>query len=157
MGERVLTRAAVERYLAALNAHDPDAIAACVAENFVNEHTSMLGRGVTGRAAYRKNLTGFLAEFADLRYEVEDLLVDGDRAALAYTMSFRPADREPIRVRGVFRFRVDADGLIAHRVDYWDSAAVTAPAAPSDRDAGTAPGSSAPEPSPWASRPRRAR
>ena len=29
-----------------------------------------------------------------------------------------------MRVRGVFRFRVDADGLIAHRVDYWDSGEV---------------------------------
>ena len=25
---------------------------------------------------------------------------------------------------GVFRFRVDPDGLIAHRVDYWDSGEV---------------------------------
>ncbi|GAA4717808.1 nuclear transport factor 2 family protein [Phytohabitans rumicis] len=125
MGERVLTgtREAVLRYLDALNAHDADAVAACVTEDFVNEHTSTLGRNVTGRAAYRAALTGFLADFADLRYEVEDLLVDGERAALAYTMRCRLRGR-PLRIRGVFRFRVEA-GLIAHRIDYWDSGQVT--------------------------------
>ncbi|MDI5937247.1 MULTISPECIES: ester cyclase [unclassified Micromonospora] len=120
------TRAAVLRYLAALNAHDADAVAACVSVGFVNEHTAGLGRGVVGRAGYRERLDGFLAEFADLRYEVEELIVEGDRAALAYRMSFRlvSAGRAPVRVRGMFRFRVDADGLVAHRVDYWDSGEV---------------------------------
>ncbi|ROO61890.1 steroid delta-isomerase-like uncharacterized protein [Micromonospora sp. Llam0] len=120
------TRDAVRRYLAALNARDADAVAGCVSPGFVNEHTAALGRTVTGRAAYRARLDGFLTEFADLHYEVEDLLVDGDRAAVAYRMSFRlvSAGRAPVRIRGMFRFRVDADGLIAHRVDYWDSAEV---------------------------------
>ncbi|WP_243715320.1 nuclear transport factor 2 family protein [Micromonospora sp. KC207] len=105
------TRAAVLRYLSALNNRDADAVAACVSVGFVNEHTAGLGRGVVGRAGYRERLDGFLAEFADLHYEVEELLVDGDRAALAYRMSFRlvSAGRAPVRVRGMFRFRVDAD------------------------------------------------
>ncbi|MFI2666477.1 ester cyclase [Micromonospora carbonacea] len=120
------TREAVLRYLAALNAHDADAVAACVSVGFVNEHTAGPGRGVVGRAGYRDRLDGFLAEFADLRYEVEELVVEGGRAALAYRMSFRlvSAGRAPVRVRGMFRFRVDADGLVAHRVDYWDSGEV---------------------------------
>ena len=38
----------------------------------------------------------------------------------------RVDDREvPITVRGMFRFRV-RDGLVAHRVDYWDGEQVTA-------------------------------
>jgi ketosteroid isomerase-like protein len=120
------TRAAVLRYLDALNAHDPDRIAACVADDFVNEHTSVLGHSRFGRAAYREALDGFLAGFAGLRYELEDLVVDDDRACAAYRMSFRmvSAGDVPVTVRGVFRFRVDADGLIAHRVDYWDSGEV---------------------------------
>ncbi|MGC5013458.1 ester cyclase [Streptosporangium sp. DT93] len=120
------TRAAVLRYVEALNAHDADAIAARVSEDFVNEHTSAMGRNVTGRAGYRANLTVFLADFADLRYDVEDLVAEDDRAALAYLMSFRPAvpGAGTVRVRGVFRFRVGPDGLIAHRVDYWDSGEV---------------------------------
>jgi ketosteroid isomerase-like protein len=92
-------RAAVDRYLAALNAHDPDAAAAAVTDDFVNEHTSARGVSVTGRAAYRERLDGFLAAFQDLRYE--------------------PVDGRPVRIRGMFRFTV-RDGLIARRVDYWD-------------------------------------
>lgn len=92
-------------------------------EDFHNEHTSVLGRSVVGREAYRERLHGFLAQFAGLRYEVEDVLVDGDRVAVPYTMRATVASR-PIAIRGMFRFRV-RDGLVAHRVDYWDSAEFT--------------------------------
>jgi steroid delta-isomerase-like uncharacterized protein len=116
--------AVARAYLGALNAGDPDAIAALVTEDFFNEHTSVLGSSVVGRAAYRERLPGFLGAFADLHYEIEDVLVDGDRAAVPYTLTATCAGPDgvtrPVRVRGMFRFRV-ADGLIAHRVDYWDS------------------------------------
>jgi predicted ester cyclase len=134
-------RAAVLAYLDALNAGDPDRIAACVTDDFHNEHTSALGRSLRGRRAYRERLPTFLGQFAGLRYEVEDLLVDGERAAVAYRLScrWRPADGAtgegatgdgtsgdevpgvPVTIRGMFRFRV-VDGAIAHRVDYWDGA-----------------------------------
>jgi steroid delta-isomerase-like uncharacterized protein len=130
VGRRVLTgsstRAAVLAYLEALNAHDPDRIASCVTEDFVNEHTSTMGHSRSGRAQYRTALHAFLAEFDQLHYDVEDLIVEGERAAAAYRMSFRmvSAGGAPVNVRGVFRFRVGTDGLIAHRVDYWDSGEV---------------------------------
>jgi steroid delta-isomerase-like uncharacterized protein len=119
------TRATVERYLEALNRHDADAVAACVDDAFFNEHTSALGHSVRGRAAYRERLEGFLAQFRDLHYEVEDWIVDGDRAAVPYTMSCTyvgdgDADHHDVTIRGMFRFRV-LDDLIVHRVDYWDS------------------------------------
>ncbi|MEU9240358.1 nuclear transport factor 2 family protein [Streptomyces sp. NPDC048385] len=120
-GDDNATRAAVEAYLAALNAHDADAVAACVAEDFVNEHTSSTGQSRRGRAAYRAALTGFLAEFGDLRYVPERVLVDGARAAVPYVMTFRmrSAGDRPVRIRGVFLFTV-AKGLVTHRTDYWD-------------------------------------
>lgn len=133
------TRAAVGAFVDALNSGDADAVAACVTEDFVNEHTSARGRSLTGRAAYRERLPGFLGTFRGLRYEVEDLLVDGDRAALAYRMtaSMRRdgAPAVPIDVRGVFRFRV-RDGLVAARADYWDGEVVAAQIAAVDTAAG---------------------
>ncbi|MFJ5304257.1 nuclear transport factor 2 family protein [Streptomyces sp. NPDC088350] len=119
------TRAAVEAYLAALNAHDADAVADCVAEDFVNEHTSSLGQSRTGRAEYRAALTGFLADFGDLHYLPERFLVDGGSAAVPYVMTFRmrSAGDRPVRVRGVFVFTV-VDGLVTRRTDYWDSGEV---------------------------------
>jgi predicted ester cyclase len=145
-GTAARTRAAVLAYLDALNTGDPDRIAAAVTEDFDNEHTSARGVRVRGRAAYRERLPGFLAAFAGLHYELEDLLVDGDRAAVAYRMTGRmhaapmlaahaPLGGDPrvlITVRGMFRFRV-RDGLIAHRVDYWDGEQVAAQLAAATR------------------------
>lgn len=120
-----MTAAAVTRYIAALNAGDVEAAAAAVSEDFHNEHTAALGNSLRGRDAYRQRLPHFLARFTGLHYDVEDLLVDGDRAAVAYTMTCKWLDDagvpHPVTIRGMFRFRV-VDGLIAHRVDYWDSA-----------------------------------
>jgi len=119
------TAEVVTRYLEALSAGDVDAAVALVAEDFHNEHTSALGNSLHGRAAYRERLPRFLAQFQGLRYELEDLIVDGERAAAPYTMTFRwqreDGTEAPVRIRGIFRFRV-VDGLIAHRVDYWDGA-----------------------------------
>ncbi|GAA3789565.1 hypothetical protein GCM10022226_05380 [Sphaerisporangium flaviroseum] len=115
-----VTRQAVERYMEALNRRSPEEIASCVTPDFHNEHTSVAGTGLRGRDAYRAGLVDFLADFANLHYEVEDMLIDGDRAAVAYRMAFVHRSR-PVLIRGVFRFRV-RDGLIAHRVDYWDGA-----------------------------------
>lgn len=116
-------RASVERYLCALNAHDPDATAACVAVDFFNEHTSALGTSVRGRDAYRTRLKEFFGRFRELHYDVEDWIVDGDRVAVPYRMTFTIVETgrpSPVAIRGMFRFRV-VDGEITHRTDYWDS------------------------------------
>jgi steroid delta-isomerase-like uncharacterized protein len=119
------TRDVVLAYLEAINAGDADRAADLVTDDFHNEHTSSLGSSLRGRDAYRERLPRFLARFAGLRYVVEDVLVDGDRAAVPYTMTFDWADEDgsqhPVTIRGMFRFRVE-DGRVAHRVDYWDGA-----------------------------------
>jgi steroid delta-isomerase-like uncharacterized protein len=119
--------ATVRAYIDALNRGDADAIAACVAEEFVNEHTAALSETTRGRAAYRVRLTAFLREFRELRYDVEELIAEGARVAVAYRMSARwvapgtdASGARPFSIRGMFRARVE-DGRIIHRVDYWDS------------------------------------
>jgi steroid delta-isomerase-like uncharacterized protein len=107
-------------YIDALNAHDADGVAALVTADFWNEHTSSMGTSVRGRRAYRERLDGFLAAFVDLRYVVEDVIAEGSKVAVPYSMT-AVMDGAPIEVRGMFRFEV-RDGAIAHRVDYWDSA-----------------------------------
>src|SRR3546814_21032147 len=86
-----------------------------MADDFVNEHTSALGSSLRGRAAYGERLPRFLEEFRGLRYEVEDLIVSGERAAVPYTMSFTWTAPDgpalPVAIRGMFRFRV-VDGRI---------------------------------------------
>jgi steroid delta-isomerase-like uncharacterized protein len=106
-------------YLESFASGDPDAIAAHVTDDFVNEHTSALGDGCEGRDEYRRRVPGFLASFAGLRYDIEDLIAEGDRAAAAYTMH-ATYEGQPVVVRGVMRITV-RDGLVARRTDYYDS------------------------------------
>jgi ketosteroid isomerase-like protein len=106
----------VRGYVAALNAGDIEAVLAHVAADFESEHTSALGESFTGRDEYRARLPKFFALLPERHYEIEDLLIDGDRAAVPYTLRVGA-----VVVRGVFLFTC-RDGLIVHRVDYWDSA-----------------------------------
>lgn len=106
-------------YLASFATADPDRIAVLVTEDFVNEHASALGGGCRGRDQYRERLPGFLASLPGLRYEVEQLVVDGNTVAAAYRLT-ATSDDHPVDIRGVMMIEV-RDGLVAARTDYWDS------------------------------------
>lgn len=106
-------------YLAAFGTGNPDAVTSLVTDDFVNEHTAALGGGCVGKAEYVRRVPGFLASMPGLRYEVEEVIGEGDRVVAAYTLHARVNDRD-IAIRGVMRFRVEGE-LIAQRTDYWDS------------------------------------
>jgi steroid delta-isomerase-like uncharacterized protein len=106
----------VRGYVSAVNDGDVDAVLAHVAADFVSEHTSALGESFTGRDEYRARLPKFFALLPERHYEIEDLIVDGERAAVPYTLR-----SGAVSIRGVFVFTFRG-GLIARRVDYWDSA-----------------------------------
>ncbi len=116
-----MTPAAVARaYFEAFSTADPHTIASCVTEDFVNEHTAGLGSGCETRGIYEERLAGFLSDMVDLRYEIEDLVADGDQVAVFYRMTAKWQGQTAISVRGAQRLVV-RDGLICHRTDYWDS------------------------------------
>ena len=106
-------------YLEAFATGDADVVTALVTEDFVNEHTAALGSGCEGRDEYARRVPGFLRSMPGLRYDVEDVIVDGDRVVATYTLRTHSNGRD-IAVRGAMRFVV-RDGLIAKRTDYWDS------------------------------------
>lgn len=69
--------ATLRRMYDAINAHDLDALAAVMADDFV-EHEELPGLEPTKAGAlefFRLNM----AAFPDLRFEAEDVLVDGDK------------------------------------------------------------------------------
>lgn len=109
----------VERYLHAISDADADAAAGLVTDDFHNEHTSELGSTSHGRDEYHRRLPGFLEQFAGLHYEVIATVADGDQVVVRYRLTAN-AGGHPIDIPGVMWFRV-RDGLIAHRVDVWDS------------------------------------
>lgn len=106
-------------YLASFATGDPARVVAHVTDDFVNEHTAALGSSCAGRDEYARRVPGFLASMPQLRYDVEDVVADGDRVVVAYTLRTHVNERD-VAVRGVMRFVV-RDGLVAHRTDYWDS------------------------------------
>ena len=112
-------RAVAASYLASFASGEAEAVAAHVSDGFSNVHTSALGLPSEGKTEYRARLGDFLATFAGLTYEAEEILVEGDRVAAAYVMRAQ-ADGKPFEVRGVMRLIV-RDGLIERRTDYFDS------------------------------------
>jgi ketosteroid isomerase-like protein len=106
-------------YLQSFATGDAERVVACVTDDFVNEHTAALGSGCVGKAEYAQRVPGFLASMPGLRYEIEDIVADGDRVCAAYTLHTHVNERD-VAVRGMMRFRVRGE-LIAHRTDYWDS------------------------------------
>jgi steroid delta-isomerase-like uncharacterized protein len=123
----------VAAYLAALNAADPDAVAACVSDDFANEHTAQGAVPTHDRVAYRERLPGFFALLPGLHYRVEDVVQQQERVVVAYELTAQ-ADgpdgvRRPLAVRGVFRLHLH-EGRITRRVDYWDQATVARQLAP---------------------------
>jgi ketosteroid isomerase-like protein/catechol 2,3-dioxygenase-like lactoylglutathione lyase family enzyme len=113
------TETVARAFVAGLNAHDADAVADLVTPDFLNEHTSALGQTSRGREVYRARLSEFFRQLPGLRYETEEIVADADHAMVAYALSARP-EGHCVNVRGVFRLEIE-DGLIAHRIDYWDS------------------------------------
>lgn len=109
----------VRSYLASFTTRDPDAIAAHVAEGFVNDHASALGTPSEGRSAYRRRLPGFLEQMPGLRYDITNVVAQGGWVAAAYDLTATPDDR-PVALRGLMLCEV-VDGLVARRTDYWDS------------------------------------
>lgn len=106
-------------YLAAFATGDAQAVLDNVTDDFVNEHTAALGSGCVGRDEYAERVPGFLLSMPGLYYDVEDLVADGNRVVVAYTLHAQVNKRD-IAVPGVMRFEI-RDDLIARRVDYWDS------------------------------------
>jgi steroid delta-isomerase-like uncharacterized protein len=114
----------VRRYLAAFGSGDPDAVAACVTDDFVNEHLSELGSGCAGRDEYRRRLPGFLSTFAGARYTIVDIgALDRTDAVEAVVARYRfeaTYEGTPIDIPGVMWFEV-RDDRVARRTDLWDS------------------------------------
>lgn len=114
--------AVVRSYLASFSTGDPDAVAAHVTDDFVNDHAAALGEGCEGRAEYRRRLPGFLATMVGLRYEPDTVLTDGTADAGRATATYRltaTVDGSAVSLRGAMAFEL-AEGRIARRTDYWD-------------------------------------
>lgn len=121
----------VRAFLASFETGDPDAVAASVTMDFVNEHLSELGSGCTGRDEYRRRLPQFLSTFVGARYsivslaEVVETTADSDAGSADVVVVVRyrfhaSYEGAAIDIPGAMWFEV-RDGLVARRTDLWDS------------------------------------
>lgn len=115
--------AAARAYLEALGGEEPDAVAALVAADFVNEHLGALGTGCAGRDEYRRRLPDFFATLPERSYELVDAVTQrreagGDDVVVRYRLT-ATADGHPIDLDGMMWIAV-RDGRITRRIDCWD-------------------------------------
>ena len=110
-------------YINSFAAGEPEGVAAWVTDDFVNGHASALGSGCTGIDEYRRRLPGFLASMPGLRYDVEQVIADGDWVSISYTMHATSQDH-PIDIPGVMVIETrdtPAGRKVCRRTDYWDA------------------------------------
>jgi steroid delta-isomerase-like uncharacterized protein len=112
----------------AMNAHDPDAVAACFTEN---GRMDAYGAGdhPQGREAIRASMEILFHMYSGLRVEKTVLLSDGDRYAAEWFMTGvhsgdvpgLPATGRSFRLTGAGVGEV-RDGLIVRAAEYWNGA-----------------------------------
>jgi ketosteroid isomerase-like protein len=107
------TRAAVERFHEALNAHDIDALAGCITDDCLFEDTTPPdGTRHVGRDAMLDAIRRFFADSPTAHFDIEELVTAGDRALLRWRYSWTDG-----HVRGVDVIRV-RDGRLSESLAY---------------------------------------
>ena len=99
-------RAMTGRLLAATNAHDIDALAACFDGDYVNETPVHPARGFIGQAQVRRNWEQIFAGVPDLRAEILATAVDGADIWTEWEMQGTRRDGSEHLMRGVIVFSV---------------------------------------------------
>ena len=115
--ESTATRAAVDAFNDAFNAHDVDAVMARMTDDAVFESTSPPdGDAHVGAAAVRAAWEGFFAESPDAHFDAEEVITTGDRCIVCWCYTWTQ-DGEAHHLRGVDVLRV-RDGKVAEKHAY---------------------------------------
>jgi ketosteroid isomerase-like protein len=102
----------VDRLIAALNAHDLEAAAALMHEDYHSEQPAHPGRAFVGRAQMHANWKTILEGIPDFHAELIRSVDDGDTTWSEWSWSGHRAEGQDLQVRGVTLFKV-RDGKIA--------------------------------------------
>lgn len=123
------TRDVANAWLAAFNRRDAVAASALYHEHAINTQFAVdpPGGGTIGRIAMLGGFKGFFAAFPDSTTQLENLLVDNDRAAFEWTGTGtwkgpflgKPPTGRAFTLQGCGFIRV-IDGLIIEQHGYWD-------------------------------------
>jgi ketosteroid isomerase-like protein len=102
----------VDGLIAALNAHDLEAAAALMHEDYQSEQPAHPGKAFVGRAQMHANRKAILEGIPDFHAELVRSVDDGDMTWSEWSWSGRRVEGQDVQVRGVTLFKV-RDGKIA--------------------------------------------
>ncbi|WP_028522460.1 nuclear transport factor 2 family protein [Runella limosa] len=113
-----LTLAAVERFNAAFNRHDVDAVMNAMTEDCIFENTNPApdGARLVGAEQVRAYWTKFFTNNPDAVFEAEDIFASSDRCVVRWIYR-KTKDGKPWHLRGVDVFKV-RDGKVAEKLAY---------------------------------------
>ncbi len=112
------TLAAVERFNAAFNRHDVDAVMAAMTEDCIFENTNPAPDGTIykGAAEVRAYWERFFKNNPDAYFEAEEIIATGDRCVVRWIYR-KTKDGQPWHLKGVDIFKVK-DGKVAEKLAY---------------------------------------
>lgn len=108
------TLAAIDRFNAAFNQHDVDAVMALMTDDVIFENTSPQpdGERFSGQAEVRAFWERFFAGSPQAHFEAEEITAAGDRCTVRWRYSWGDG-----HIRGIDLFRV-RDGKVAEKLSY---------------------------------------
>ena len=106
----------IDRLAVAMNAHDLDAMAGLIHQDYRSEQPAHPGRAFTGRAQMLANWEAMLAGVPDLRAEICRSVQDGDTTWTEWRWSGTRSDGQAFEMRGVTLFEITDDQIVAGRL-----------------------------------------
>jgi ketosteroid isomerase-like protein len=105
----------VNRLVAAVKAHDLDALAGCFAADYVNHTPAHPLRGFRGRGQVRRNWAAIFAGVPDIAARVTANAAAGERVFTEWEMSGTRRDGTPHAMAGVIIFSIRGDQIVSAR------------------------------------------
>jgi ketosteroid isomerase-like protein len=106
----------MDRLLAAINAHDFDAAAGVMHQNYQSEQPTHPGRAFLGRDQMRANWQAMFAGIPDFHAEVLRSVCDGDTIWSEWHWTGTRDDGQPFEMRGITLFEIAGDYVVAGRL-----------------------------------------
>jgi limonene-1,2-epoxide hydrolase len=106
----------IDRLVTAMNAHDLDAAAALLAENYRSEQPAHPSRAFVGSEQMRANWEAMFAGIPDFHAEVSRSVQDGDTIWSEWHWTGTRTDGHAFEVRGVTLFEIIDDHIVAGRL-----------------------------------------
>jgi ketosteroid isomerase-like protein len=106
----------IQRLVTAMNAHDLDAAAGLIHENYRSTQPAHPGRAFVGSAQMRANWAAMFAGIPDFHAEIRRSVQDGDTAWSEWHWSGTRRDGQAFEMRGVTLFEIVDGQIVAGRL-----------------------------------------